>query len=912
MANKLATLLVLLIIILREAGLTLLCGSSCPSVCNCVGRGYSRVPLNLPRTITSLKLNHNSITNLRRNGFSLYSKLKELNLSNNKISKVHKGVVTSNQLQKLLLSNNKITYIQPGAFSRLGRLQDLYLNGNKITNIDPGTFSCLPGIFSCLSNLRSLNLGNNKITKIPLGTFRNLTGLTSLLLNSNNLTTVLPGTFTNKRRLKLLSLHNNQITDFKTGTFSDLPRLHVLELSSNQLRDIQPGAFSNLTNLKTLRLDENPWNCDCRMVDVKKTFKFNNKITCQEPSNLHGRKLDEIDPNNLICKKPKIVSFENIKGNRLVPGETLHLVCAASGIPKPNITVTLPSGLNATVESGGRVTVGVNGTFIVTNVTAADAGKYICTARNLVGFACVNLFVEVEIPTSVIPVVSTDLVETSDIIAVTSASHTDGVMFKRLTTSDRLFVEVETITSVMSGVSTGAAQSGGMMSKKPTIVRFKVSNNTLAQGETLYLVCEASGIPPPNIIVTLPSGLIASAESGGRVTVGVNGTITITNVTASDAGQYICIATNPVGSASATMFVDVQTAKYYSTSPPLGHSESNPTKFPLPPAIGLATVGGVIMISVALAFALWRAQRKKKAQAPSAPKIDPPTDDMTSTSLNSSGGQGRSDITSSTAGTEQADMPENVYEDPESLLAIAGPPKGAVGSKEESEVCASKAASVQKTVTVHELVNIVYGEDQAGPLRGPVGLKEESACALKTVSKSMTVHELANIVYGKGMSDLEDEKLISLPKKEAEAATSHYIGPDDHEKAAAATSDSNHENKHVKKTDHETSPVTENTVKDEAVLYASSQVIYGHEDDKAQSAASQSIYKTDNEKPESPGSQIIHGNDEQKAESSASDSIYKKDSEKPESQASRDIYEAGDEKTAAAASCLIYENNEEE
>ncbi|XP_035692578.1 leucine-rich repeat and fibronectin type-III domain-containing protein 5-like [Branchiostoma floridae] len=772
MANKLATLLVLLIIILREPGQTQQCDSSCPSVCNCVGRGFRLVPADLPRTITSLKLHHNSITNLRRIGFSLYSKLKELNVNHNKISKVHKQAF-SGQLQKLYLSNNKITYIQPGAFSLLGWLQELNLNGNKITNIDPGTFSCLPGILSCLSNLRSLNLGNNKITKIPLGTFLNLTSLSSLGLYSNNLTTVLPGTFTNKRRLKHLSLHNNQITDFKTGTFSDLPRLHFLELSSNQLRDIQPGALSNLTNLKTLRLDENPWNCDCRMVGVKKTFKFNNKITCQEPSNLHGRKLDEIDPNNLICTKPKIVSFENIKGNRLVSGEILHLVCEASGIPKPDITVTIPSGLKATVESSVRVTVGVNGAITVTNVTAADAGKYICTARNLVGFAYVNLFVVVEIPTSVIPVVSTGLVETSDVIASTSASHTDGMMFKRLTTSDRLFVEVKTITSVMSGISTSAVQSDGMVSQKPTIVKFKVSNSTIAQGETLYLVCEASGRPPPNILVTLPSGLIASAESGGRVTVGVNGTITITNVTAADAGLYVCIATNPEGSASATVFVDVQTAIHDSTLPPLGYSEGDARKFPLPPAIGLATVGGVIMISVALVFALWRAQRKKKAQATSAPTIDPPTDDMDSTSLNSSGGQGRSEITSSTTGTEQADTPENVYEDPESLIAVAGPPLGAVGSKEESVVCASKAASAQKPMTVHELVNIVYGEDQAGPLRGP--------------------------------------------------------------------------NTHVKETDHEASLVTENTVKYETVLYASAQVIYGHEDDKAQSVASQSIYKADNE-----------------------------------------------------------------
>ncbi|CAH1230863.1 Hypp347 [Branchiostoma lanceolatum] len=46
-------------------------------------------------------------------------------------------------------------------------------------------------------------------------------------------------------------------------------------------------------------------------------------------------------------------------------GETLVLMCDVSGIPPPDVTVTLPSGLNATVESGGRVTVETNGTYSI-------------------------------------------------------------------------------------------------------------------------------------------------------------------------------------------------------------------------------------------------------------------------------------------------------------------------------------------------------------------------------------------------------------------------------------------------------------------------------------------------------------------------------------------------------------------
>ncbi|KAI8510724.1 hypothetical protein Bbelb_116400 [Branchiostoma belcheri] len=69
-------------------------------------------------------------------------------------------------------------------------------------------------------------------------------------------------------------------------------------------------------------------------------------------------------------------------------------------------------------------------------------------------------------------------------------------------------------------------------------------------------------MPKPDITVTLPSGPNTNAMSGGRVTVegkNTTATVTITGVTAADAGQYTCIATNPAaaGSASATLSVNV-------------------------------------------------------------------------------------------------------------------------------------------------------------------------------------------------------------------------------------------------------------------------------------------------------------------------------------------------------------------
>ncbi|KAI8481352.1 hypothetical protein Bbelb_409160 [Branchiostoma belcheri] len=92
-------------------------------------------------------------------------------------------------------------------------------------------------------------------------------------------------------------------------------------------------------------------------------------------------------------------------------------------------------------------------------------------------------------------------------------------------------------------------------------------------------------MPKPDITVTLPSGLNTTAEPGGRVTVEVKNTtatVTITGVTAADAGQYTCITTNPAGSASATLSVNVHlsTTTTFDVSPSLSTGTTGTSTHP--------------------------------------------------------------------------------------------------------------------------------------------------------------------------------------------------------------------------------------------------------------------------------------------------------------------------------------------
>eukprot|EP00058_Branchiostoma_floridae_P020869 XP_002606359.1 hypothetical protein BRAFLDRAFT_67602 [Branchiostoma floridae] len=465
----------------------------------------------------------------------------------------------------------------------------------------------------------------------------------------------------------------------------------------------------------------------------------------------------------------------------------------------------------------------------ISGVTAVDAGQYICIATNAGGSASGKLHVEVETPTSAMPGVSTG---TAEISKVTTPTQADSTTLR-----------------------------------KPTIVRFKINYNTQVQGETPYLICEASGVLPPNIIVTLPSGL---NSTGGRVMMGVNGTITITNVSAADVGLYTCIASNPTGSALATVLVLASqttasvspTFNVYrpaskasplgntlpfvsppfdiphpvSTAYPLRNSEVHPSDLPF--AVGLGTFLGILLISGLLIAFWWKQKPQNDPDFLAPPGCPPNTDGMVNSSNNDLDASGPN---------EELNMPEDVYENPDSAMGITS--------------CVAASGNGDP-------------KDQFVHTGGPK-LKSRLAPNSKLVHKPLKVHELVNVVYGKGVCETGH-------KEEALAATSHSIHGEDEkevpdEGAEYATPHYDCKSVFDKKSSVEgTSRVIyKSTNREESGLNASAQAVYDNEEDSAVSVASSSIYKHDKEKQKSPNCQKNYENNDQKTSSSVPRCIYK-------------------------------------
>ncbi|XP_010865319.1 leucine-rich repeats and immunoglobulin-like domains protein 2 isoform X1 [Esox lucius] len=282
---------------------------SCPSPCSCPrGLDLTRIldcnrkrlsapPLDPPKGITHLTMNHNDLTAVPNLGevssnittLSLvhnriselwmhqlqpYISLETLDLSSNSILEIKAGAFPPMQLKYLNLSNNKISILEPGCFDNISStLLILKLNRNRMTVLPNKVFR-LPQlqfleikrnkikmvdglIFKGMDLLKSLKLQRNGITKLMDGAFFGLNNMEELELEHNNLTEVNKGWLYGLRMLRVLRVSQNSISIIRPDAWEFCQKLEELDLSVNYLTRLEETAFIGLGLLENLNLGEN-------------------------------------------------------------------------------------------------------------------------------------------------------------------------------------------------------------------------------------------------------------------------------------------------------------------------------------------------------------------------------------------------------------------------------------------------------------------------------------------------------------------------------------------------------------------------------------------------------------------------------------------------------------------------------
>ncbi|KAI8514462.1 hypothetical protein Bbelb_070530 [Branchiostoma belcheri] len=104
-----------------------------------------------------------------------------------------------------------------------------------------------------------------------------------------------------------------KICDCSSQNLTSVPQHLPTDITQfNQLTSLPISSYDILKSNYDINIDNNPWQC-CRMVDMRfkmtGSYPFENQITCSQPDIIHGQKLIDISPEDLMsyCEDTPIV-----------------------------------------------------------------------------------------------------------------------------------------------------------------------------------------------------------------------------------------------------------------------------------------------------------------------------------------------------------------------------------------------------------------------------------------------------------------------------------------------------------------------------------------------------------------------------------------------------------------------------
>lgn len=151
---------------------------------------------------------------------------------------------------------------------------------------------------SCVCRSSSVDCSNKGLDHIPTDIPKDTVKLD---LSYNAIKVVPSNSFSTLPYLRILQLDNNQIWCVDEEAFSVLPQLVSLTLQSNNLTGLSGAIVSSLPRLQSLRLENNRLDCSCGLEWILDHETLAPLARCSAPYSLAGRRIVELDKNQLHC-----------------------------------------------------------------------------------------------------------------------------------------------------------------------------------------------------------------------------------------------------------------------------------------------------------------------------------------------------------------------------------------------------------------------------------------------------------------------------------------------------------------------------------------------------------------------------------------------------------------------------------
>ncbi|TWW61140.1 Hemicentin-1 [Takifugu flavidus] len=274
----------------------------------------------------------------------------------------------------------------------------------------------------------------------------------------------------------------------------------------------------------------------------------------------------------LVLHVPPVLSVPRIEYTSVL-GQPASLECVADGQPQPDVAWLKE---RRPVVEGAHIRIFANGTLAITSTQRSDAGLYTCAAKNLAGRASHDMRLVIQVPPLISPA-QTELSVIQGFQALLSCaaqgSPDPKISWEKngspvpnipgkytVLRSGELIIEraepadAGLFTCVATNAAGSARQDRRLSINMRPAFKELPGDVTLNKGQSLALSCHAQGTPSPVISWTVNN----SPRQGAAVDEAGRSSLIIENVTTSDAGTYVCVAENRVGSVRTLSFVRVR------------------------------------------------------------------------------------------------------------------------------------------------------------------------------------------------------------------------------------------------------------------------------------------------------------------------------------------------------------------